>query len=173
VPGIVARYGSSPTGDNAASLSNVTTDYLFGCANRYVALTARSEMFVYRFDETSLNVWTDVPACDDQACHADDVPFTFHSDTVLGRTFTPAQDQLSNQMIGYWTSFARSLDPNGGDQLFWPPFTPDGLEYMLLDTPLSTAVNPVANCDFWDQIGYEIDNPVRFMTTQAAAALAQ
>lgn len=173
VPGIVARYGSNPTGDNASNLSSITTDYLFGCPNRYVARTARSDMYVYRFDETSLNVWTDVPACDGQACHADDVPFTFHSDQVLGYTFTPAQALLSDQMIAYWTSFARSLDPNGGDRLFWPPFTRDGLEYMILDSPLSTAVNPVANCDFWDQIGYEIDNPVRFMSTQAEAALAE
>ena len=173
VPGIVARYGSDPTGDNAAYLSSITTDYLFGCPNRYVARTARSEMYVYRFDETTLNVWPDVPSCDDEACHADDVPFTFHSDRVLGYTFTAEQAQLSDEMISYWTSFARSLDPNGGGLLTWPRFTRDGLEYMILDSPLSTAVNPVANCDFWDEIGYEIDTPVRAMTARAEAALAE
>lgn len=173
VPGIVARYGSDPTGDNAPNLSSIATDYLFGCPNRYVARTARAAMYVYRFDETSLNVWPDVPACENEACHADDVPFTFHSDRVLGATFTAEQAQLSDEMISYWTSFARTLDPNGGGLLTWPRFTRDGLEYMILDSPLSTAVNPVANCDFWDEIGYEIDTPVRFMTAQAQAALAE
>jgi para-nitrobenzyl esterase len=170
---IVALYGSNPTGDNSAILSQIATDYLFGCANRYVARTARSEIYVYRFDETSINVWPDVPACDDQACHADDVPFTFHVDKPLGFTFTPAQAQLSDAMIGYWTSFAERLNPNGDGRLEWPFFTPDGLDYLLIDTPFSTAVNPIANCDFWDGIGYEIDTPVRFMTDQAARALAE
>jgi carboxylesterase type B len=169
---IVALYGSNPTGDNSAILSQIATDYLFGCANRYVARTARSDIYVYRFDETSLNVWPDVPACDDQACHADDVPFTFHVDKPLGFTFTAAQAELSDAMVGYWTSFAEHLNPNGDGRLEWPFFTPDGLEYMLLDTPLSTTVSPIANCDFWDSIGYEIDTPVRVMNEQATRALA-
>ena len=170
---IVALYGSNPTGDNSAILSSIATDYLFGCANRYVARNARSDMYVYRFDETSLNVWPDVPVCDGEACHADDVPFTFHVDQPLGFTFTPAQAQLSSNIIGYWTSFAEHLNPNGGGRLEWPFFTPGGLEYMLLDTPSSTTVNPIANCDFWDGIGYEIDNPVRVMAAAAAQALAR
>lgn len=170
---IVAIYGSNPTGDNSAILSQIATDYLFGCANRYVARTAREQMWVYRFDETSLNVWPDVPACDNEACHADDVPFVFHIDRPLGFTFTPSQAQLSDEMVGYWSSFAERLDPNGSGRLGWPAFTPNGLEYMILDTPLSTAVNPVANCDFWDSVGYEIDSPVlSFMTARAEAALA-
>jgi carboxylesterase type B len=173
VPAIVERYGSSPTGDNAPYLSNVTTDYLFGCANRYVAMRALEPAYVYRFDETSLNVWTDVPACIGQACHADDVPFTFHADKLLNYDFTPEQLALSDAMVGYWTSFAETLDPNGDGRRAWPLFTPDGLQYMLLDTPLGTAVNPVANCEFWDGIGYEIDTPVKAMVTRAEAVLAE
>jgi len=170
---IVALYGSNPGGDNQEILSSIATDYLFGCANQYVARSARSEIYVYRFDETSLNVWPDVPQCDGQACHADDVPFVFHVDQPLGFTFTPAQAQLSNDMVGYWTSFAEHLEPNGDGRLGWPDFTPEGLDYMLLDTPLSTAVDPIANCEFWDSIGYEIDTPIRVMTDQATRALAE
>lgn len=166
---IVALYGSNPTGDNSANLSSIATDYLFGCANRYVARTARSDIYVYRFDETSLNVWPDVPACDDAACHADDVPFTFHVDQPLGFTFTPAQAQLSDAMVGYWTSFAERLDPNGDGRPAWPPFIRGGLAYMLLDTPLGTAIDLIANCEFWDEIGYEIDTPIRVITDRAAA----
>jgi carboxylesterase type B len=168
---IVERYPVSPSGDNTAVLSSVATDYLFGCATRYVARSARSDIYVYRFDETSLNVWPDVPACIGEACHADDVPFTFHIDNPLGFTFTPAQALLSNEMIGYWTSFAERLDPNGDDRLAWPSFTRDGLGYMILDSPLSTAVDPIANCEFWDSIGYEVDNAIQVMNEAAARAL--
>jgi carboxylesterase type B len=168
---IVAQYPFAPSGDNTAVLSSVATDYLFGCATRYVARTERAGMYVYRFDETSLNVWPDVPACVGEACHADDVPFTFHVDQALGFTFTPEQAQLSNAMIGYWTSFADTLDPNGGGRLGWPRFSHDGLGYLLLDTPISTAIDPIANCEFWDSIGYEVDNAVEVMMQQAAAEM--
>ena len=170
---IIALYGVVPNGDNAQNLSDVATDYLFFCANQYVARTARSDMFAYRFDENTINVWAGVPLCEGQACHADDLPFTFHVDKTLGATFTAAQALLSDQMIGYWSDFAKKDDPNGGGRLGWPRFTPAGLEYMLLDSPLSTTSNLTANCAFWDEIGYEIDNPVRVMTTQARAALAE
>ena len=170
---IIALYGSDPTGDNSAYLSSIATDYLFGCATQYVARSARAELYAYRFDETSLNVWPDVPACVGEACHADDVPFTFHKDRALGGVFTPAQAKLSDEMVGYWTSFAERLNPNGDGRLEWPLFTAAGLDYLLLDSPLSTAVNPIANCEFWDGIGYEIDAPVRFMMEQATRALAE
>lgn len=170
---IVELYGVVPDGDNAQNLSNVATDYLFGCANQYVARTARSSTHVYRFDENTINVWPGVALCEGQACHADDLPFTFHVDRTLGATFTPAQALLSDEMIGYWGGFARQVDPNGGDRLGWPRFRATGLEYMLLDSPLSTTVDPIANCASWDRIGYEIDNPVRVMTTRAEAAPAE
>lgn len=169
---IIALYGIDETGNNAPNLSRIATDYLFGCANRYVARRARSDIWTYRFDETSVNVWPEYPACENEACHADDVPFVFHVDRPLGFVFTPAQDALSQAMIGYWTAFAETFDPNGPGRPTWPRFTPNGLEYILLDTPISTAVNPTNNCDFWDEVGYEIDSPIGFLTSMAEAALS-
>jgi carboxylesterase type B len=170
VPKIVAVYGSNPGGDNSAILSRVATDYLFGCANRYVARQARSSLYAYEFDETSLNIWQgQVPACDNEACHGDDVPFTFHVDQPLGFTFTPAQAKLSDEMVGYWGAFATGLDPNRSGLLTWPGFTPSGLEYLILDTPsLSTAVDPIPNCDFWDGIGYDLGATFAALAERAA-----
>lgn len=171
-PQIIAVYGSNPT-DNSAILSNIATDYLFGCASRYVARQARSDVWVYRYDETSINLWPDIPQCANEACHADELPLLFHVDRPFGFTFTPAQDALSQAIIGYWAEFAASLNPNGGVRPTWPRFTRDGLEYLILDTPISTAVNPVPNCDFWDEIGYEITAPLRSMAAAAAGALSE
>jgi carboxylesterase type B len=170
VPKIVAVYGSNPGGDNTAILSRIATDYLFGCANRFVARQARSSVHAYEFDETSLNIWQgQVPACDNEACHGDDVPFTFHVDQPLGFTFTPDQAKLSDEMVGYWGAFATGLDPNRSGLLSWPEFTPSGLEYLILDTPaLSTAVNPIPNCDFWDGIGYDLGVTFEALAARAA-----
>ena len=168
VPQIIALYGINPT-DNFDNLSRVTNDYLFGCPNRFVARQARSGIYVYEFDETSLNVWQGVvPQCDNEACHGDEVPFVFHADRQIGIEFTAEQAQLSDEIVGYWGTFAHRLDPNATGFFPWPGFTPNGLEYLILNTPaLSTAVNPIANCDFWDQIGYNLGAPVAALNAMA------
>lgn len=151
---IIARYGLDPV-NNFANLSRVAGDYLFGCANRWVARRARSGIHVYEFRETSVNLWPDVPPCAGEACHSDELPFVFHVDTPLGFTFDAAQARLSDEMVAYWGAMATLREPAPPGLPPWPAFTPAGLEYMIFDTPaLSTAVNPIPNCDFWDTIGY-------------------
>lgn len=153
---ILQLYPPDPSGNNLFVLSDVATDYLFGCANRFVAAQSQSPIWVYEFTETGINIWPDIPACAGEACHGDDVPFVFHSDRQVDGRFTPDQARLSDEMVTYWGSFGASLDPNGRGGLPWPAFTATGLEYLVLDTPaLSTTVDPYANCDFWDQIGYD------------------
>ncbi|MBW1780099.1 MAG: carboxylesterase family protein [Deltaproteobacteria bacterium] len=158
---IISIYGIDLTGDNSDILSQIVTDYLFGCANRFVANQARSGLYAYEFDENSINIWPDVQECDNKACHGDDLPFTFHTDTQIGTLFTQEQGVLSDQMIGYWGAFAAALTPNVTGQLPWPEFTPSGLAYMILVTPqLRTAIDPMQNCAFWDQIGYDLRPPL-------------
>lgn len=170
VSNIIALYGINPTGDNSENLARVATDYLFGCANRFVANQAVSDLYVYEFNENSINIWPDVVACDGKACHGDDIPFTFHTDTQLGFQFTEAQNGLSNAMMEYWSAFAARLNPDVEGLLIWPPYTPSLMEYMILVTPeRSIAVNPIPNCEFWDQIGYDLRPP---SLAAAAATLA-
>ena len=165
---IVALYGINLTGDNSEILSRILTDYLFGCANRFVADRAVSDLYAYEFKENSINIWPDVPACEGKACHGDDLPFTFHTDTQLGFQFTEEQNRLSNEMMGYWGAFAARMNPNAAGLLAWPGFSSADRVYMIFDTPeLSTAVNPVPNCEFWDRIGYDLRPP----TAQEAAAV--
>jgi carboxylesterase type B len=167
---IVAIYPPDPSGNNFNQLSRVANDYLFGCATRFVASQSRSSAWLYEFNETSINIWQgQVPQCAGEACHGDEVPFVFHADRQIGITFTPEQAALSDEMVGYWASFARRLDPNASGFFAWPEFDPAGLQYLIFDTPdLSTAVNPIANCDFWDTVGY--DTNVLFQSIAEAAA---
>jgi len=167
---ITALYGIDPT-NNFANLSRVAGDYLFGCANRWVARRARAGIHVYEFRETSVNLWPDVPPCASEACHSDELPFVFHVDTPLGFTFDAEQARLSDEMVAYWGAMAVRREPAAAGLPAWPAFTPEGLEYMILDTPaLSTDVNPIPNCDFWDSIGYGSPAAIQSMAAAAAAA---
>ena len=173
-PDIIALYGIDLTGDNSENLIHITTDYLFGCANRFVAGHAASDLYAYEFNENSINVWPDVAACEGKACHGDDVPFTFHTDAQIGIHFTDEQNALSNEKIGYWGAFAADLDPNMADLLPWPTYTASHKDYMILVTPeLYTAVNPIPNCEFWDQIGYDLKPPSQEAAASILAALGR
>jgi len=173
-PDIIALYGINHTGDNSENLAHITTDYLFGCANRFVASHAVSDLYAYEFNENSINVWPDVVNCDGKACHGDDIPFTFHTDAQIGIHFTDEQNALSNEMMGYWGAFASHLDPNMAGLLSWPTFTPSSMDYMILVTPeLHTAVNPIPNCEFWDQIGYDLRPASQEAAAKILAALGR
>ncbi len=167
---IVALYGLDPV-NNFDNLARITGDYLFGCANRWVALQARGGIHTYEFRETSVNLWPDVPACAGEACHSDELPFVFHVDEPLGFTFDAAQARLSDEMVAYWGAMATLRTPEVPGLAPWPAFTPDGLEYLIFDTPaLSTAVDPIPNCAFWDTIGYGAPAALQSIAALAADA---
>jgi para-nitrobenzyl esterase len=55
------------------------------------------------------------------AFHAAEVPYLF-PDPQFQAGSTPDQRRLADQMIRYWTNFARTGDPNGSDLPPWHPF---------------------------------------------------
>ena len=63
-----------------------------------------------------------------QASHADDIEYVFGTlDTQPGVVWRPEDYALSEQMMSYWTNFARTGDPNGidGNGQRLPRSTPD------------------------------------------------
>lgn len=61
------------------------------------------------------------------AFHSDDIEYVFGTlDTRPGAVWRPEDRQLSNQIMTYWTNFARSGDPNGAGVPQWPRFDQTG-----------------------------------------------
>lgn len=52
--------------------------------------------------------------------------------------YTPAPDEitLSNEIIGYWTRFAATGDPNGAGAVAWLPYDATNESIMQLDNPI-------------------------------------
>lgn len=72
------------------------------------------------------------------AFHGAEVPFVFGAKPWFAGG--GAEDvALSRAMIGYWTTFAKSGDPNakssseGGERVFWPSFTEKEMQRIVLD----------------------------------------
>lgn len=77
------------------------------------------------------------------AFHSDEIEYVFGTlDSRLGAVWQPEDYKLSDLMETYWTNFARTGDPNGGDAPNWPQYnSADQWQVMHLD------VNPHAAPD--------------------------
>jgi len=151
-------------GDNSEPFGRLTTDFTFTCAGRHVLSRAKSRAYAYLFTHrTSYITWPHLPFCalpdgTFQACHTAELPFVFGNPYQLTdqqnperHRFTADEKTLSDAMIRYWTTFATRHDLRGA-QPAWPAYP----STQILDTPIRQATSDIgANCNFWDQIGYE------------------
>jgi para-nitrobenzyl esterase len=125
-----------PSAQMQESILATTRDALYSwTAERLVRKQAKLELpsFLYFFDHG-------YPAVDDaglHAFHASELPYVFGT---LDRTLplwpkipaTAEERKLSDAMIGYWSSFARTGRPVAAHEPAWPTFEPSG-SYMAFE----------------------------------------
>ncbi len=85
--------------------------------------------------------------------HGEEVPYVFGTiHTAFGSSAAtassapggappaePADEALSEAMMGAWLRFAATGDPNGGDLPRWPPVGSDGEPYLVLDEEIEVG----------------------------------
>ena len=65
----------------------------------------------------------DLPGDDAGAFHSSELWYTFGTLHRAWRPFTEHDDELSEEMLGYWSQFIRTGDPNGEGLENWAPYT--------------------------------------------------
>jgi len=74
------------------------------------------------------------------AFHSDDIEYVFGTlDTRPGWNVRPEDRKLSDEMMTYWTNFAKTGDPNGGDMPHWPKYNDDGYPLIHLNTTITAG----------------------------------
>jgi para-nitrobenzyl esterase len=168
--------GNTPLSANIA-LAAAATDAVFACSAHFIDVQASSfvPVFAYEFNDENApqNFLTPTTLHDDTiypyaASHASEIQYIFPvanpSGVGLNLVQTPLtkdQQQLADQMVRYWTSFAKTGTPNGsGTPVVWPQFQPRADDLLSLVPPkptMETASDPahdlatVHNCAFWNE----------------------
>jgi len=161
---VLQKYPAA-SGDNRPLLSQLLTDYLFTCPNRYAAenTPAAQKAYAYQFNEVSGFAWP-LPGCADYVCHGAELPYVFSTANSIHACgdngtstckFTIGELLLSVAMIDYWSSFAANLQPKGS--VSWPVYN----QYLLLNTfadnPLIKPSGPDPfkdTCCFWENLNF-------------------
>lgn len=136
-----------------SAYSKLIGDMVFVCPARQTARAlseAGAPTFLYSFDV--------VPSYASAmaylgAFHAAEIPFVFHS-LPWPATFSSREEDLSLEMVKYWTTFARYGDPNSEDSVSWPRYSTDGdshLEFRLHSIEAKRYLSK-DDCDFWDSV---------------------
>lgn len=165
-PAILRRYpwDAYPSPDTAAyAMAAIFTDsgYVYGiggCAEQDLAarFAARTPTYFYQFDDEHTPAQnTELPGFQWGAAHGEELGFLWPSfNPYLYDLLTPAELQLSRQMIAWWGAFISRGRPDVPGQPAWPAYTSGQLMSLRpggqSQTITSAAFAAQHQCAFWD-----------------------
>lgn len=162
-------------------MSDLVTGFLFLCASRASLFPMKSDTWYYVFNETwsFYELWG-FPPCNDEVCHAAELPYVFNMGDLTVYDYTPQEKVMAERMGFYWTNFAKYGNPNGPetsgdarlgqitdgslvDAVYWPKFkeSAEG-NYSALQITAEGDVmmtDPYKElCDFMDEVDSYADH---------------
>jgi para-nitrobenzyl esterase len=122
-------------------------------------------VYAYLFDEESTPSYFPPVSYPTRAFHTSELEYLFplfHGGQGRPHPLNAAQEKLSDQMVAYWSAFARTGNPNTPANPRWLPYsaTADDVIKLIDPKPYMTygygaqtsAYNMRNDCAFWDQI---------------------
>jgi para-nitrobenzyl esterase len=141
-------FASYPSAGVALAAS--ITDVVYACPERNSVrlLSQYVTTYAYEFnDHNAPDLFDPVPTFPLGAYHFAEVQYLFDFDLRFANfnPFYPPQRKLSNTMIGYWTQFAATGDPNSPSSPVWSPYSSVADQFLSL-TP--THGGPIVESGF-------------------------
>ncbi len=167
------------------AVAAIVTDSLFACTARTAdqLLSQDVPVWAYEFKDTNAPELFNLPTVFPYgAAHASELQFIFNPNAFFPNVdyqvptdpfpLSPVEQQLSREMVRYWTNFVTTLDPNlsgtgpkpvlaewGGNYGdFWPRYVGASDDVQALSTPYPHPefhFGAEHQCGFWEQLGLE------------------
>ena len=122
-------------------------------------------VYAYQFDDRNAPSYFPPVSFPTGAYHTADIQFLFpffHGGPLgIPHPLSQAQQVLADQLKDFWTTFARTGNPNGGAgnrrNYPWPRYNLNNPLYLSENTPESVAFSEAQfsrehKCDFWDSV---------------------
>ncbi|HEX2315310.1 MAG TPA: carboxylesterase/lipase family protein [Thermomonospora sp.] len=143
---ILARYPLSEYGTPAEALGAILTDSQFSCLSHHTTglMAKHTRAYHYEFADRHAMDYLNLPLSFPLgAPHGSEIRYIFGN--VSG---TPAQNTLADQMLAYWTNFARTGIPYASSAPHWPLFPKT--QILAPNAITATTTFPETHkCDLW------------------------
>ncbi|OCT59426.1 acetylcholinesterase [Xenopus laevis] len=141
---------------NREAMDQLVGDHNVICPLTYFAgkvSETGNRVYTYVFDHRASNLawpqWMGVP-------HGYEIEFVFGLPLDANLNYTPQEEALSRRMMRFWANFARTGDPNDGNdarQQRWPLYTASEQRYIAINNRRQQDLQGirVQTCMFWNR----------------------
>ena len=142
---VLARYPAQDAASARGAFARIVGDTFVLSARSLARDVAPRQPDTYLYQFTHVSAWARRVGI---GCHhAAELPYVFHAAPPWG--FSADDEALSLDIIGYWTRFAATGDPNGADSTRWPRYEQEKDEHLVLDVPVQVGRElRKEQCDF-------------------------
>jgi para-nitrobenzyl esterase len=148
-------YPSSAYDSPSLALSAVLTDSVWSrpALDTMNAFARYTPTYAYEFadDEAPFFIGANEPSFPLGAFHTSELPYLFS--VGYADQLSSAQAGLGEQMMGYWTRFAHTGDPNGGGAPRWSQFSGQTVQSLAPGAIRPTDFGRAHQYDFWRSLG--------------------
>ncbi len=152
---VLARYPRGDYDSASTALSAVWSDYTWGCTALATdrLLSRANPTWAYEFGDRDAPWAKDgvTPSFPTGAFHAAELQYLFSDEQFPGPR-TAAQRDLSDEMIGYWTRFAHTGDPNGAGAPAWNRFDGRTVHGLIPGKTRNVDLAAEHRCGFWSSL---------------------
>ncbi|WP_445170759.1 carboxylesterase/lipase family protein [Mycolicibacterium sp. Dal123E01] len=155
-PAVAAHYPPYVFGGNEGqAYAAAVTDSIFACPTDKIAsgLTHTGPVYAYEFNDRTAPAPDPLKAAPFPVGASHSLELRYLFDVGGAPPLNPAQRELSDQMVAYWSQFVKDGKPEVSGLPDWPQFSADGARArMSLQTGQLTISDDFSarhNCPFW------------------------
>jgi len=149
-PEVLTMFPADTDEQAYIAIANLLTQMDFASFPRFICESVaktKSKAYLYQFTRVPPTKYGALLGC----YHSCEMPYVF-GNFVMSDGYKQEDLDLSMVMMGYWTGFASSGDPNGGGRPAWPYYGPKDQNLELGDQVRVNAGLFKAQCDLAEKI---------------------